>query len=71
MQSLERGQQLLLDGHRRGQLERRRDRVVGALAAVDVVVRMDRPAGRRGGPPARWATTSFMFVFVEVPEPVW
>ena len=37
---------------------------------VDVVVRVDRrpPPSRRV---ARWATTSFMFVFVEVPEPVW
>ena len=43
--------------------------VVRRLAGVDVVVR-DGPAGR-AWPPARWAITSFAFVFVEVPEPVW
>ena len=44
MQALERRQELLLDGDRRRQLERRRDGVVRALAAVDVVVRVDLPA---------------------------
>ena len=44
----------LLDGHRGGQLERRRDGVVGALAAIDVVVRVDtrraaKPAGGEVG----------------------
>ena len=71
LEALERGQQRLLDRHRGRQLERGRDRVVRALAAVDVVVRVDPPARRRAAPAARWATTSFMLVFVEVPEPVW
>ena len=44
--------------------------VVRGLAAVDVVVRVDlAPPPSRAV--ARCATTSFMFVFVDVPEPVW
>ncbi len=53
VEPLEGGQQVVLDGHRGRQLERGRDRVVRALAAVDVVVRVDLPAAepgaRRGG----------------------
>ena len=41
---LEGGQQVLLDGHRGRQLERRRDDVVRALAAVDLVVGVDLSA---------------------------
>ena len=70
VESFERGEQLLLDRHRRRKLERGRDDVVRRLAAVDVVVRVDLAAAeavRR----ARCATTSFMLVLVEVPEPVW
>jgi hypothetical protein len=37
------GEQRFLDRHRRGQLQGRRDRVVRALAAIDVVVGVDRP----------------------------
>ena len=36
-------QQRLFDGHRRGELQCRRDHVVGALAPIDVVVRVDLP----------------------------
>ena len=66
VQALEGGQQRLLDRDRGRQLERRRDRVVRALAPIDVVVRVDLSDRRRAGALARWATTSFMFVFVEV-----
>ena len=52
-------------------LHRGRDRVVRGLAAIDVVVRVDAPAAAEPVRGARWATTSFMFVFVDVPEPVW
>ena len=48
VETFERGQQLLLDGDRGRQLERRRDRVVRALAAVDVVVGVDLPASQAG-----------------------
>ena len=66
VEPLEGRDQLLLDRHRGRELERRRDRVVRALAAVDVVVGVDlRPPPSRAA--ARWATTSFMFVLVDVP----
>ena len=44
VEALEGGQQLVLDGDRGRQLERRRDRVVRALAAIDVVIRVDGAA---------------------------
>ena len=50
VQALEARDQRLLDRHRRRELERGRDDVVRALAAVDVVIRVDRRDHRA----ARW-----------------
>ena len=46
MQMLQGRDQGLLDRHRRRELQGRWDRVIGALAAIDVVVRMDRPSAQ-------------------------
>jgi hypothetical protein len=70
LESDQRRDELFLDRQRSAQLQRRRDVVVRALTAVDIVIRMDAPAVAET-PVAMWATTSFMFVFVDVPEPVW
>ena len=48
VEALKGRQQLLLDGQRGGQLERGRDRVVGTLAAIDVVVGVDLAAVQPG-----------------------
>ncbi len=51
-----------------GQVHGRGEHVVGGLRGVDVVVGV-HPVPRRSL--ARVARTSFMFMLVEVPEPVW
>ena len=48
-QLLQRRQKLLGNGERRGEVHRRREHVVAALAAVDVVVRMHRRSRPRSG----------------------
>ena len=56
---------------RGAELESGPDVVVGSSGCIDVVVGMDAPNPNRAGQSRRWATTSFMFVLVDVPDPVW
>ena len=68
------GHQLLVDRHGHGHVDGRGKDVVGALAHVDVVVRMDRLCLAKRSPPessiARLAITSLAFMLLDVPEPV-
>ena len=66
----ERRDQVGDDGLGRGDVDRRRELVVGRQRVVHVVVRVDRtsPPSRSA---ARRASTSLAFMFDEVPEPVW